>query len=79
MEFILFIVSSTFKKVIRLFDNEEFVKEFEEKKKSIKGLDKIVSKSIKLNIMRKYTKASPDELLFQGVEGLVFNPRVVQL
>ena len=32
-----------------------------------------------LNIMRKYTKASPDELLFQGVEGLVFNPRVVQL
>ena len=31
-----------------------------------------------LNIMRKYTKASPDEL-FQGVEGLVFNPRVIQL
>ena len=32
-----------------------------------------------LNIMRKYTKASLDELMFQGVEGLVFNPRVIQL
>ena len=29
--------------------------------------------------MRKYTKVSPDELLFQGVDGLVFNPRVIQL
>lgn len=49
----LYNIREMFKKVIGLFDDEEFVKEFEEKKKSIKGLDGIPDANKVIKILKR--------------------------